>query len=192
MKQLLFATVAAIALPSAASAATLVVDVSGSESYFNFGTAGNDVDSYFIGANSHVTGVAYAVNITAFPASWLSEAGVAFTDSAITAGVNLRPGTGVNSPGTQSFAGAADLVDLGLDFSVGTDGLLRLEYFESFDDGNVSPDAVWNSGTLTFTYDAVAGAIPEPASWALLILGFGAIGGAMRSPRRQAVRAAYA
>ena len=33
-----------------------------------------------------------------------------------------------------------------------------------------------------------AGAVPEPGTWALLILGFGAIGGAMRSPRRAAAR----
>jgi hypothetical protein len=34
---------------------------------------------------------------------------------------------------------------------------------------------------------AVSGAVPEPATWALMILGFGAVGGAMR--RRQTVKA---
>lgn len=33
----------------------------------------------------------------------------------------------------------------------------------------------------------VPGAVPEPATWAMLLLGFGAIGGAMRSQRRMAV-----
>jgi hypothetical protein len=31
------------------------------------------------------------------------------------------------------------------------------------------------------------GAVPEPASWALMMIGFGAIGSAMRSRRRMAV-----
>ena len=34
---------------------------------------------------------------------------------------------------------------------------------------------------------AVNGAVPEPASWALMLGGFGAIGGAMRSRRKAAV-----
>jgi hypothetical protein len=34
---------------------------------------------------------------------------------------------------------------------------------------------------------AVSGAVPEPASWALMLGGFGAIGGAMRSRRKAAV-----
>ena len=35
---------------------------------------------------------------------------------------------------------------------------------------------------------AVSGAVPEPASWALMLGGFGAIGGAMRARRRTRVR----
>ena len=36
-----------------------------------------------------------------------------------------------------------------------------------------------------FTYDdAVAGAIPEPGTWAMLIVGLGAVGGALRRRRR--------
>jgi PEP-CTERM motif len=34
--------------------------------------------------------------------------------------------------------------------------------------------------------------VPEPSTWAMLILGFGVIGGAMRSARRQSVRVTYA
>lgn len=37
---------------------------------------------------------------------------------------------------------------------------------------------------------SVSGSVPEPATWALMILGFGAVGGAMR--RRSAVRTAVA
>ena len=52
------------------------------------------------------------------------------------------------------------------------------------------------SSTGTFGVDAiidnlsVSGAVPEPATWALMILGFGAVGGAMR--RRAAMRTTVA
>jgi hypothetical protein len=36
------------------------------------------------------------------------------------------------------------------------------------------------------------GAVPEPASWAMMLLGFGAIGGTMRKVRRQSARASAA
>ena len=39
---------------------------------------------------------------------------------------------------------------------------------------------------------AAAGAIPEPGTWALMIVGFGFAGAAMRRRQRQAVRVAYA
>jgi hypothetical protein len=38
-----------------------------------------------------------------------------------------------------------------------------------------------------FTFDGVTNAVPEPASWALMIAGFGLAGGAARSRRRSAV-----
>ncbi len=48
-----------------------------------------------------------------------------------------------------------------------------------------------NGPTLTnLTFDSLRGGVPEPASWALMIAGFGLVGGAMR--RRQSVRIAYA
>ena len=37
-----------------------------------------------------------------------------------------------------------------------------------------------------------AGAVPEPATWAFMILGFGAIGGAMRRQRKASVKVSYA
>ena len=38
-----------------------------------------------------------------------------------------------------------------------------------------------------FAYTALTAAVPEPATWGLLVLGFGAMGGAMRSRTRKAV-----
>lgn len=39
---------------------------------------------------------------------------------------------------------------------------------------------------------AVGGAVPEPSAWALLILGFGATGAAMRAARRKGTAVSYA
>lgn len=46
---------------------------------------------------------------------------------------------------------------------------------------------------FNFTQDGVAGAVPEPATWAMMLLGFGFVGGAMRSSkRRQKLTVSYA
>lgn len=41
------------------------------------------------------------------------------------------------------------------------------------------------SGEGTFTYERVPAGVPEPATWGMMILGFGAVGAAMRMRRRK-------
>jgi len=76
------------------------------------------------------------------------------------------------------------------DFGPGYDTVgLRLNdttYYFYFDDGVMG--SIGSYKTVLFGDDqagrltvALAGAIPEPAAWLMLIVGFGAIGGAMRS-----------
>jgi hypothetical protein len=51
----------------------------------------------------------------------------------------------------------------------------------------------WNfypDGQVTLSGGALTAGVPEPASWALMILGFGAAGGALRSRRRVVAAAA--
>ena len=146
--------------------------------------------SYFLGAGAHITAVSYDVNITAFSPSYLSEAGFLFSNSSGSGGVQLTPGFEDDDPGTASYEGSGDLVDFGLDFFLDADGMLDTEFFETFGDTSVNPDAVWNSGTITITYELVNSAVPEPATWAMMIVGFGAIGGALR--RRQKLTIRYA
>lgn len=40
--------------------------------------------------------------------------------------------------------------------------------------------------TGQFSYSAISAAVPEPATWAMLVLGFGVLGGAMRTRARKA------
>ncbi len=47
--------------------------------------------------------------------------------------------------------------------------------------------------TLQFRTNAnLAGAVPEPATWALMLIGFGAIGAAVRRQRKATVKVSYA
>jgi len=167
-------------------AAPLVVNVAGIQSYATIGDSGNTVLTFNVGAFATITGIAYNVNLTAFNPSYLSELALYFGDSDQTTGVFFTPGFEDTHPGTGTYADAADLVALGLDFQVGADGLLRLEFYEDFNDTSVTPDGIWNFGTITFLTDAVD--VPEPASGLLIGAGLALIGYGAR--RRKVVQVA--
>jgi hypothetical protein len=171
-------------------AAPLVVNVAGMESYGEYGDGGNTVMTYNVGANVTITGISFDVNVTAFSPSWLSELSLAFEDSSQLNGIFFNPAFLDDSPGTGSYSDSADLVDLGLSFQVGADGLLRLEFFEGYDDFE-GADGIWNFGTITFMTDAVdgpGGEVPEPATGMLMGAGLALIGYTAR--RRKAARLA--
>jgi len=179
---------------TSAFAAPLVVNVAGAESYGEIGDAGNTVFTFNVGAGVTITGISYSVNVTAFSPSWMSEIALNFTDSDQLDGVAFTPAFDTDAPGTGSYSDSADLVDLGLSFQVGADGLLRLEFFEGFDDSSVFPDGIWNFGTITFLTDAVdvppPGDVPEPATGMLMGAGLALMGYTARRRRNGAHPAA--
>lgn len=179
------ASASAFAVPT-----TITVDLANIESHGQLGDFDNFVGFIDVGANSTITSIGFDLNLTAFSPSWLSEMRVAIESSDLLDGVYFTPGVGVTQAGTGSYSGFADLVALGLDFQVGADGLLRFEFYESFDDF-LGADGIWNFGTFVLGVDTVEAPpsdVPEPASALLLAAGLATMRYAGR--RRAAQQAA--
>ncbi len=159
-----------------------IINVTGINSVAAAGAAGNTVLSFNVGAGASVVGLGWDVNITAIAPSWLAEMAVGFRNTDNTGGVNLSVGVNDSMPGTASYSsgGILDLIGLGLSFTANANGLVRVEFYESFNDPEVNPDGIWNSGSLTLRVVPV----PEPATYGMMALGLLAVGGMVR--RRKA------
>lgn len=172
------------------SAAPLVVDVAGIQNFGTAGDAANTVRSYQVGANATITSVSYDVNVTAFWPSYLVEIGLVFEDSAQTESRTLFPSEESDIfPGTATYTGFVDLVDLGLSFKVGADGILSLEFFDDYDDFD-GADSQWNFGNITFGIEPASSDVPEPATLLLMGAGLGVLGYTTRRRRTVGSRAA--
>lgn len=143
-------------------------NVAGIESREGISNPANHVVTLNLGAGASVTGLSWNVVITALGTSWQSEARVVLTPSNgdLAQGISLAPGAGVNTPGEGAFAstGVLKFGDNGLPNIFLPDGILRMEFFESYDDGP-GVDGIWKSGNLGIQF------IPAPSAVALLGLG---------------------
>lgn len=138
------------------------VNVAGIPSFDAVGTPGNVVLNINLGPNATVNGIGWDVVIEALGSSWLSEVSVSFGDSAGNDFVFLRVGAGSNFPaGPTPFAsgGIIKLADVGLPDIVLADGILQLEFFESFDDVAGAADGNWLGGQLFIQYVPTPGAV---------------------------------
>ncbi len=182
----------ASSLPAAATSAVVTVtdfDVTGIYSNEELGDPLNEVRSILLAPNASVIGIGWDVTLFADAPSWLSEMVVSFGATSSVYDLFLTPGVGDSFPGTASYTsgGIVDLVGLGLDFDVDADGMLRLEFFEDFNDYPLDWDRIWRSGTLSIQWSVPGGGVvPEPGSWAMLLVGFGLVGFAARRRRNLA------
>ncbi|MCV2349510.1 PEP-CTERM sorting domain-containing protein [Paucibacter sp. Y2R2-4] len=156
---------------------SLVVDVAGAQSVGLPGDPGNTVKFFNVGANATIASVDWNVTLTAFGESWLADMQVSFSSSAGNDGVVFTPGTEFFA-GTKTYTGSASLTDLGLAFNVQADGILRVEFSESWKDGAPGvADGQWDSGNITF---GVTAAVPEPSTYGLMAVGLIAVGAIAR------------
>ena len=129
----------------------------------------------------------------------------AYTITGITGTRNGSAITGLIAAGTDFggvpiddylYATGPYLTDAGFGFSVaGTTNLFNPYYFDGAYQEYVRTAAgadFQNTSGVTFTLTAVTAGVPEPATWAMMLVGFGAIGGALRRRPKVATRIRYA
>lgn len=174
----------AIFASASVGAAPLTVNVAGIQSYGEYSDAGNTVLLFNVGANAFITSVSYNVDLTAFPSSAVSEITFIASNSDVTAGFFLNPGAGNDASGAGNYIASYDLTQYGASFHVGADGILRLEFYEGFDDLAGAADGFWNAGTITFGVEEADAPIPEPASGMLMGAGLALVGYYARRRRR--------
>ncbi len=120
------------------------------------------------GSSVTMNGFGYDLTIQTIGASWLSEARMYFDDNVAPdlTGLFLTPGFATGSPGTAAYSsgGITKLADVGIGDIVLPNGILRLEFYEGFDDVADAADANW-FGTVTIQ------ATPAPGTLALIGLG---------------------
>lgn len=122
------------------------------------------------GTALEINAYAWDVTIDTIGASWLSEASVSFENTSGDSFFTLTPGAGDDFGGTKHYAGLEPTPVS----TILSDGILVLQFFESFDDGADDVDAFW-SGSITVNAIEAA-VIPIPAALPLLLSGLGIFG----------------
>lgn len=190
MKKLIFAAAAtmSMAAPSAASAATVIAslpDFNGTLFSSGFpvdlGSAGTF--NYFLPAGATITSAFIGGT---FGTSEVSTSTAAFDVNVDGTVVTACP---IASPTCFEVGAAFRPFDIALPSSA----------FANLLDGTASLGIImtsasfvrYGSPTLTINFDPLS-AVPEPATWAFMLFGFGAIGGAMRRQRKAKVKVSYA
>ncbi len=155
-------TIALAAIAASAGLAhgqTLVIDVTGIESWEFAGDALNTIMNVFVGASATITNIAWDVNMTTAGISWAEENTMGFFGNSeeVFAGFGVAAAvTNANFAGSQ----ASSIV-------LGADGMLDIEFYESvWNDNAAAVDSFYEAGSsITISY------VPAPSALAVLGLG---------------------
>ncbi len=121
---------------------------------------------------------------TAAVTAFFGAPSVFFTNPPVTFGPATFPGfASVPTPTRAPFSLTAS--DLGLRYSIGADNYYGYARFAGSSLISVAFESQANTPILA---GAVAAAVPEPATWLMMIAGFGIVGGSLRARRRHGVR----
>jgi hypothetical protein len=168
MNKLIAAAIAAAVCGVASAASAAIIPVT-------FSAVGSDGSFSGTFGDTGITNPTFTDTFTFTLPTGLASSTVSSTFQGATTDVNF---TSVTLNGTQFNVGAAGKNEFGfLDNLPVTNGTQTL-IVSGTSAGNGS-----FAGTIAFAPRAV----PEPATWALMILGFGGVGGMVRNRRRQAV-----
>lgn len=177
-KKILMAS--AVCLVSAtASAAIVDINIDGVESWDGFNDESNTILLVDLGSGGPVTidGVGWDVLLSTVGASWLSEATMSLGTTNDDGLIDLTVGAGEGDPGTMNFSsdGIISLFDVGLDDLVLPDGILRIQFYESFDDVDDEVDATYRGFISVSILDPVVNASAPSmlAIFSLALVGFG-------------------
>jgi hypothetical protein len=155
-----------------ASAALVDININGVESWDAFDDVDNTIMLVDLGMGSPVIidGIGWDVTISTEGASWLSEAVITFGSTADAGLIDVTTGFGEDFAGSMSFSsgGILSLFDNGLPDMFLADGILRLQFSESFDDIDGEVDAIYEGFVSVSTVDAVVSA---PSMLALFTVG---------------------
>jgi uncharacterized repeat protein (TIGR01451 family) len=106
-----------------------------------------------IGVGNALTGLSWDVGLATVGASWLSEPVILFSDSTGSTdpeGIFLTVGAGDDAPGDMEYSSGGVIAFSTIplpNITVGADGILRLQFFEDFDDG-AGVDANWRDAIV--------------------------------------------
>jgi hypothetical protein len=145
--------------------------------YDGYGNGAGDVEWTFQTVADRTGNYSFNFNVDGYSAYFIAGANAsAFSAGNSQALYNTSTFGGYNQSGTFSL----DLIE-GQSYGIQVGG----RNFDS--DSRVQ-------GTFTLTGDAIAtaGAVPEPASWAMMILGMGAVGGALRRRSKVSTKVTFA
>lgn len=150
---------------------------------------GNNFGPNFTGINSTTLGVVYGFNTTSGGSKWL---GFPVGTATINFGGGGTNGFGFYLTGLQTVFGASitltqldgsqQVFNIAKNINGGAQyfGIVDSTKFTSVSISAVGDNDAWGIDDLTYN----SGVVPEPASWAMLIAGFGLVGAAQRRRQR--------